>query len=34
MWGMRDEIATTLCGPIADTGDKAAIEKAKSIRFE
>jgi hypothetical protein len=33
-WGVRDHIAVTLCQAIADTSDKAAIEKAKTIRSD
>ena len=33
-WGVRDEIAVILCGAIAETGDKAAIEKARTIRID
>jgi hypothetical protein len=33
-WGVRDYIAVTLCQAIADTGDRAAIEQAKTIRTD
>ena len=33
-WGVRDEIAVILCGAIAGTGDKEAIEKARTIRTD
>ena len=31
-WGVRDDIAVTLCQAIANTGDKDAIARAKALR--